>query len=82
MRYSLKQRDWLKGLIMAGLVPMLYILQTSLDAGELTLNWKQIGIAAVRGMVAYLIKNFMTDDISAAKKILEAENIKEKDLKL
>ena len=73
MKYSLSKLDWLKSLIMAGLVPVLYIIQTSLTNNELTFNWKQIGIAAISGMVAYLIKNFFTDSVKQANKILENE---------
>ena len=74
MRYTLKAHDWIKGLIMAVLVPVLYIIQNSIAAGSLTFNWKEIGIAALSGLVAYLLKNFFTDDIKQAQKIVDAQN--------
>ena len=75
MKYTLKTRDFLKGALMAVLVPAVYIIQTSLDAGVLTFNWKQIIIAAVSGLLAYLIKNFFTDDIKVAKNIIAKDRL-------
>ena len=75
MKYTLKTRDLLKGALMAVLVPAVYIIQTSLDAGVLTFNWKQILIASVSGLLAYLIKNFFTDDIQVAKNIIAKDRL-------
>ena len=72
---KLNLRDFLRGALMAILVPVIYIIQTSLNAGVLTFNWKQIGIAAVSGFVAYLAKNLFTDDVKAAQKVLDKNNI-------
>lgn len=58
--YSLDKNDLLKGLLMAVVTPCLVIIQSSLDSGTLTLDWKNIGMAAVGGGVAYLLKNFFT----------------------
>ena len=74
MRFTLNIRDWVKGLLMAVLVPVLYIIQSSLAAGSLTFNFKQIGIAAVSGLVAYLLKNFFTDEVKAAQNIIDKNN--------
>lgn len=68
--FSLTLKDGLKALIMAILTPVLYIIQQSVAAGTLTFNWHQIEIAAVAGAVGYLIKNFFTDDVAAAKSTL------------
>jgi len=57
---SLNMRDLLRGLLMAVLTPVLVIVQQSIEGGELVFNWKAIGIAAVAGGVAYLIKNLFT----------------------
>ena len=57
---SLNWSDILKGLLMAVLTPSVLIIQQSLDAGVLTFNWKQIGMAAVAGGFAYLVKNFFS----------------------
>lgn len=70
MRYSLRRRDWLKGLIMAGILPVLYIIQSSIAKGSLVFNWQEIGMAAIGGFAGYLIKNFFTDDVQAAKNTL------------
>lgn len=78
--FKLNLRDFLKGALMAILVPVLYIIQTSLDAGVLTFNWKQIVIAAVAGFVSYLIKNLFTDDVKVAKKIVAQDRLKNDDL--
>lgn len=59
-QFRLDYRDILKGLLMAMIVPILIIVQSSLDQGHLEFNWKNIGIAAVAGGVSYLIKNFFT----------------------
>jgi len=70
MKYSLSKLDWIKSLVMAALVPAIYIIQSSLAAGEMKFNLKEIGIAACSGMVAYLIKNFFTDSVKQAEKII------------
>mgnify|MGYP007090099724 CR=1 FL=1 len=57
---SVNTRDILKGLLMAILTPAVLIIQNSLEAGSLVFNWRNIGIAAISGGVAYLIKNFFT----------------------
>jgi len=80
MRYSLKLRDWLKGLLMAIAVPVLLAVQQSLEAGELTLKWKQLLMAAISGLVAYLIKNFFTDDVKTAVKVLDEADRKGVDI--
>lgn len=57
---SLNTKDVLKGLLMAVLTPAILIIQQSLSAGNLTFNWKEIGMAAIAGGLAYLVKNFFT----------------------
>lgn len=57
---SLNWRDVLQGLIMATLTPIIFIIQQSLDAGNLTFDWKKIGITALAGGVAYLVKKFFS----------------------
>lgn len=58
-QFSLKWRDVVRGFILAVLTPSLLIIQQSLEAGSLTFNWHQIGMAAVAGGGAYLLKNFL-----------------------
>jgi len=62
--FSLNNKDFLKGLVLAVLVPAVTIIQQSLDSGTLVLNWKAILIASISGFLAYLIKNFLTTDTS------------------
>ena len=57
---ALNGRDFLNGLIMAVLVPVLVIVENSVSAGGLTFDWKSIGTAAIAGAVGYLVKNFLT----------------------
>lgn len=57
---SLNWLDLGKGLLMAILTPVVVIIQQSLEAGVFTLDWKSIGLAAIGGGFAYLVKNFFT----------------------
>lgn len=58
-QFNLKLRDWLKGLLMAVLTPAILIVQQSLEAGIWVFNWQTIGMAAVAGGMAYIVKNFL-----------------------
>lgn len=69
--FSLKLNDWLRGLLLAVVVPVLLAVQQSLSEGSLTLNWKQLGMTAVASLVAYLVKNFLTNDTATAVKTIE-----------
>lgn len=57
---NLDIKDFLKALIIATLTPALVLAQQSIEAWQLTLDWKHLGMAAIGGFVAYLIKNFLT----------------------
>ena len=57
---SLNLSDIWKGLLMAILTPVVVIIQQSLEAGNFTFDWKSIGLSAIGGGVAYLVKNFFT----------------------
>lgn len=75
---QLGSRDVLRGLLIAVLTPIFYVIQTSLDSGVLTFEWKGIAIAGISGGLAYLLKNvFTSPDISAQNIILPKP--KEKD---
>ena len=67
--WGLKVKDFLKGLFMAVGTPVLYVLQ------ELIPDWplSPIEKAALSATVAYLLKNFFTDDVKAAKETLTKE---------
>lgn len=74
--FDLGKRDFLKGLVMATVVPVLLIIQQSISAGTLVFNWQEIGMAAVSGLLGYLLKNFFTDDVKMARKIIETSEKK------
>ena len=57
---SLNVQDFLKGLILAVLVAVLTVVQTSFAAGIFTIDWNNIGAVAATAFVAYLSKNLFT----------------------
>lgn len=57
---SLNIQDILKGLIVAAGGAAVAAIETSLSAGELSFNWKQIGLTALAAGVSYLGKNLFT----------------------
>jgi len=77
-QFSLKARDFIKGALMAVLVPCLLVIQQSLDKGEFTFNWKAIGMTAVGAFLAYIIKNFLDKPktIVVAETNADAETLK------
>ncbi len=59
-KYSINWVDAGKGLIVAVGTSVLFFIQDSLDTGTLQFHWKGVGMAAISGAVAYLIKNFFS----------------------
>lgn len=57
---SLGARDFLRGLAIAILTPIIVIIQQSLDAGILVFNWKTLLVSGIAGGLAYLLKNVFT----------------------
>jgi hypothetical protein len=60
---DLGKLNWLdlgKGLIVAILSSILTVIYTTLQAGGLTFNWKEILTVGLTSAVAYLIKNLFT----------------------
>jgi len=57
---SLNWIDLAKGLLMAVLTPVVVVVQQSLELGILTFDWKVIGLSAIGGGLAYLVKNLLT----------------------
>lgn len=57
-KYKLSKREIVKGVALAAISSALFWLQDSLEAGSLRFDWRKIGMAAVGGAVAYLIKTF------------------------
>ena len=58
--FTLNWNDLLKGLIMAVATPAVFIIQQTIENGQLVFHWQQIGMAAIAGGLAYLAKNFLT----------------------
>lgn len=58
-QFTLQGRDWLRGLIVAVITPVVVIVQQSLDAGVLTFDWKSMGMAALAGGLSYITMNFL-----------------------
>ena len=57
-QFSLNWQDALRGLLMAVGGAALTLIETSLEAGNLHFNWKQIGTVAGIAGATYLMKNF------------------------
>lgn len=66
-------RDILKACIIATLTPVLVLVQQSIEAGQLTFDYKHLAMAAIGGFVAYLIKNFLTPPAVVSKIQAEAD---------
>jgi hypothetical protein len=58
--FSVNMKDFLKGLLMSVLTPVIVIIEQSVSAGSLTFDWKVITLAAIGGFLAYMTKNFFT----------------------
>ena len=59
--FSINLKDLGKGLLIAVLSAVLGAIYTTLQAGSLSFDWKQIGTLALSSLVAYLMKNFFTN---------------------
>lgn len=58
--YSIDLKDLAKGLIVAVGSAVVTTIQTSLQVGSLSFNWKLIGTVALGAGIAYISKNFFT----------------------
>jgi dihydroxyacetone kinase len=58
--FTINWRDVTRGLIMAVITPVLFLVQQTLETGSLQFNWQKIGMVAVAAGVGYVIKNFLT----------------------
>lgn len=66
-RFTLQARDFLKGLLMGVGTPVLIVVQELIPNWPLTLIEK----AALSATVTYLLKNFFTDDVKVATKVID-----------
>lgn len=78
-RYSLNPLDLGKGLLIAFLTAFLTTITQWLNLGTFPTG-EQFKIAAIAGAaaaIAYLVKNFFTDDIKTAENVLDKAAAKE-----
>jgi hypothetical protein len=67
---TLKQRDFIKALVMATIAPVITIIIQTTQAGSLTFDWRAMLTTAIAASGGYLIKNLFTDDVKAAQQIV------------
>lgn len=60
--FKLVTKDWLKGLIVAILGAIFAVIQPLISTGTLTFDWKYIGTVALGAGLAYITKNFLTNN--------------------
>lgn len=56
--FTLKTRDFLKGLWITVLSQVVTVVMTSWNAGKFELNWEVMKVTATSAFLAYLAKNF------------------------
>lgn len=59
-QFSLKVKDFIKGIYLAVIVPALVTVLEVVQAGSFDLDLKSIGLISVSALAAYLLKNFFT----------------------
>ena len=59
-QFSLKVWDFLKGIYMAVIVPLLVTVLEVIQAGSFDLDWESLARIAVSSIAAYLLKNFLS----------------------
>lgn len=73
---TLQGTDFLKGLVMAVIVPVLLAVQQSLSADHVVFNWKALGMTAVAAFIGYLIKNLSSNSVPSAEKTIATAQAK------
>lgn len=58
-QFKLQLRDFVIGAIMAVVASLVPLIEASVSAGELTFNWKLIGLTALGAFTAYIGKKFL-----------------------
>lgn len=58
--FSINIKEALHGLIIATGTAAFTVIEASISAGTLAVNWKQVGMAALAGGLAYIGKKFFT----------------------
>lgn len=60
-KWQIQARDIVRGFLIASLTSALVVVQQSLDAGHLLVNWKPVVMAAIGGGVSYILKNWLIE---------------------
>ncbi len=75
-QFTLNIRDFLKGLVVAVIVPALLAVQQAIT-NQTPIDWKLLGGVALASFIGYLIKNFFSNDIPAAQATINEARKKE-----
>jgi len=59
---KLNIEDFFKGMIVAVLSALVTFLYNTMESGEVVLNWKMIGTTSLTAALAYIIKNYLSND--------------------
>ena len=59
-QYTINYRDLLRGLLITVGTAVGTAILDALNAGGLSLDWKQIGLIALTAGISYILKNFLT----------------------
>ena len=68
--FSIGWMDFAKGLLMAALAPALIIIYNTVNTGSFDIDWKSVMAVAISSGLAYIIKNFFTNDVNASLKTI------------
>ncbi len=58
--FSIGWKDGLRALLLAVISPVLLVIQQSMTAGNLQLNWKTLLATGLSAGIGYLLKNYFT----------------------
>ena len=75
---SIDIRDIVRGLIIASITSALVVIQSSIESGVVTFNWKQIAMSAIGGGVAYILKNWLLEPAKVVTEV--SSNIEAKEV--
>ena len=59
--FTLNNKDFIKGLLVAVLSSVVTILYNTIESGSLTFDWKAIGTMALTSALGYILKNLLTN---------------------
>lgn len=59
-KFTLKARDFIKGLIVSVITSVLVVAQATIDNGDLKFDYELLTRVAISSAIAYLLKNFFS----------------------